>query len=174
MSTIKYRSKAAVLDQVHTGTSLKQVPHLTQQYALPILHDGLCRHDSNVSPDSGDQTPRPENTLRRKTPNGTLNAGYDSSAENTNPQKHQLPVHDRSSRYETTQNGNYTFLQHEQRHNGAHEAWNNHPGYGWPNSQYPQRYPLPVVDSMLHQMPMQHLSAQQYYGQTVPSVLQPS
>ncbi|TKA74635.1 hypothetical protein B0A55_05967 [Friedmanniomyces simplex] len=30
------------------------------------------------------------------------------------------------------------------------------------------------MDSMLHQMPMHHLSAHQLYGQTVPSVLQPS
>ncbi|KAK5130942.1 hypothetical protein LTR08_001545 [Meristemomyces frigidus] len=150
------------------------MPYLPQQYALPILRDDLRRYSSDDSQDSGEQTPRPENTLRRKTPNGTLNAGYDSSAENTNPQKHQLLIHDRHSRQESAHSDNHTFVQHEQRHNGASEAWNGQPSYDWPVPQYRQHYTLPVMDSMLDQMPMHYLSAQQYYGQTVPSVLQPS
>ena len=52
------------------------MPYLTQQYALPIHHASLRRDSSDASPSSGEQTPRAENTLRRKTPNGTLNAGY--------------------------------------------------------------------------------------------------
>ncbi|KAK5118737.1 hypothetical protein LTR85_007943 [Meristemomyces frigidus] len=149
------------------------MPYLTQQYALPIHHGTLRRHSSDGSQDSGQQTPRAENTLRRKTPNGTLNAGYDGAAEDTNPQKHQLLFNDGYNQ-PSAGDSKPTFLQHQQQQSSDHGAWSTPSGYGWAGSQYPQPQSMPVMDSMLHQMPMQHLSAQQYYGQTVPSVLQPS
>lgn len=157
------------------STSSDTMSCLTQQYALPIHHATLRRRSSDGSQESGEQTPRAENTLRRKTPNGTLNAGYDGAAEDTNPQKHQLLNHDGHSQ-QSTGDSRRTFLQHQQRQSGDHEAWSRQHGYGWAASQYSQPQSMPVMDSMLHQMPMQQPSAQQYYdyGQTVPSVLQPS
>jgi tetratricopeptide (TPR) repeat protein len=150
------------------------MPYLSQQYALPILR----RSSHDDSHNSGEQTPRPENTLRRKTPNGTLNAGYDGTAEDFNPQKHQLLVSESTPLplpFPPPPEANKrTFLEHQQRQQGQNGAWNSPTGIGWPGSQYGQPPSLPVMDSMLRQMPWQHLSPQQYYGQTVPSVIQPS
>ena len=64
------------------------MPYLTQQYALPMHHPTLRRYTSDGY-ESGEQTPRAENSLRRKTPNGTLDEGYDSAFEQP-PQKLQL------------------------------------------------------------------------------------
>ncbi|EME86071.1 glycosyltransferase family 41 protein, partial [Pseudocercospora fijiensis CIRAD86] len=158
------------------------------RYALPIHHASLRRHHSHVDHDeSRGHTPRAENTLRRKTPNGTLNAGYDGAAEDeTQPHKHQLlPLSDTTSSrpiHAPVPNVKRTFLQHQQqqqRHPANLNTWSSQMGPGWqaqPHAHFPQ--PLstfPVMDSMLNQMPMQqHFNVQQYYGQTVPSVIQPS
>ncbi|KAI7517309.1 hypothetical protein KC331_g21770, partial [Hortaea werneckii] len=67
-----------------------------------------------------------------------------------------------------------TFLEHQQRQNGAQGAWGSQPAFGWQGSQYPPTMSLPVMDSMLYQMPLHHhYNAQQYFNQSVPSVLQP-
>jgi len=155
-------------------TYFKHMPYLlSQQYALPIHHGALNRHNSDTSHDSGEQTPRAENTLRRKTPNGTLNAGYDGTAENPHPQKHQL-LGGETYNHVPPGNGKRTFLEHQQRQGSSHGVWNSQPGFGWGGSHHAPPNSLPVMDSMLHQMPMQHFNPQQWYGQTVPSVLQPS
>lgn len=171
---------------VDRNTLADSMPYLTQQYALPIHHGGARRHSSDDSGDSGEQTPRPENTLRRKTPNGTLNAGYDGSAEDANPYKHQLvPLSESNTPHNlqlAASNAKWTFLQHQQQQqqqqqSSGHGAWASQGGFGWPGPQYapPAQNPFPVMaDSMLHQMPVHHLSTQHYYGQTVPSVIQPS
>ncbi|KAK4544510.1 hypothetical protein LTR36_004082 [Oleoguttula mirabilis] len=161
-----------VAGESQSNTPSDSMPYITQQYALPIHHGTLRRHSDDGSQPSGEQTPRAENTLRRKTPNGTLNAGYDGAAEDTNPQKHQLLVHEGYS-HTSAADAKRTFLQHQPRQSSDLGVWSSQTGYGWPGSQYPQPQSMPVMDSMLHQMPM-HLSAQQYYGQTVPSALQPS
>ena len=155
---------------------VQPMPYLTQQYALPIHQSTSRRDSSDASQDSGEQTPRAETTLRRKTPNGTLNAGYEAGANDFHPQKHQLinfpeyPVSqgsgDRSKR---------TFLQHQQRQHNVSATWSGYDGTGWDRDLVPQTpSTCPVMDSMLHQMPLQQFGGQQYYGRTVPSVLQPS
>ncbi|KAK0321735.1 hypothetical protein LTR91_002515 [Friedmanniomyces endolithicus] len=151
------------------------MPHFAPQYALPI-HRELPRRDSDGSSlGSGEETPRAENTLRRKTPNGTLNAGYDGTVEYANPQKHQLVVTQGSSEsYVPAGSGRQTFLQHQQRQSSSHAEWNAPAGVDSYAPQYQQAYSLPAMDSMLRQMPMQYIYAQQLYGQTVPSVIQPS
>lgn len=156
-------------NQVDNAMLSEPMPYLTQQYALP-LHQSF----REASQDSGEQTPRAENTytLRRKTPNGTLNAGYDGSADDSNPQKHQLLVNEGHS-HASTASAKRTFLQHQERQGSDFGAWKDNAGSGWHGSQYQHPEPMPIMDSMLHQMPMHHLSAQQYYGQTVPSVIQP-
>ncbi|KAK0932702.1 hypothetical protein LTR29_015706 [Friedmanniomyces endolithicus] len=154
----------------------ENMPHFAPQYALPI-HRELPRRDSDGSSlDSGEETPRAENTLRRKTPNGTLNAGYDGTVEYSNPQKHQLVVTQGSSGpYVPCGSGRQTFLQHQQQQQNSSHAGRHAPaGVDSYASQYQQAHSLPAMDSMLRQMPTQYLSAQQLYGQTVPSVIQPS
>jgi len=157
----------------------QSMPYLTQQYTPPIHQSNLRRNDSGGSLGSGQQTPRAETTLRRKTPNGTLNAGYDG-AEEWPPQKHQLlrisegpsPALERAF----AGDGKRTFRQHQQRQHSATLPWGSRNGLGGPASHYPQpqAQALPVMDSMLHQVSLHRPDAQQYYGQTVPSVLQPS
>jgi tetratricopeptide (TPR) repeat protein len=95
----------------------------------------------------GDSAPRPassENTLRRKTPNGTLNGAYESNNHGIQPTKHML-LHRRDS------------TQH----------------YG----QVPQ---MAHMDSVINQQallpPPRYMNPPLYpcYGQSVPSVMQPS
>ncbi|KAI7604379.1 hypothetical protein KC319_g21920, partial [Hortaea werneckii] len=164
-----YRSNA---DSASSSSIPNPMPYLTSQYALPI-HHGHSKH--LVSPGfgaSGEQTPRPENTLRRKTPNGTLSAGYDGAAD-IQPQKHQLLVNEAHG-YAPAGSSKRTFLEHQQRQNGAQGAWGSPSAFGWQGSHYPPTMSLPVMDSMLYQMPLQHqYNAQQYFNQSVPSVLQP-
>jgi predicted O-linked N-acetylglucosamine transferase (SPINDLY family) len=154
------------------------MPNLPQQYALPIHHSNW-RGDSSDGTDSGEHTPRGENTLRRKTPNGTLNAGYEGSASDSNPQKHQLvPLTEPYGQLpqHISVPPKRTFLQHQQRqNNGLNSGWNTPPTPIWQGSQYPlPQNAFPVMDSMLNQMPIHTYNAQQYFGQTVPSVIQPS
>ncbi|KXT17956.1 hypothetical protein AC579_9582 [Pseudocercospora musae] len=179
------RGSSASTDRRQSSDSM---PFLTQRYALPIHHASLRRHHGHVDHDeSRAHTPRAENTLRRKTPNGTLNAGYDATAEHeTQPHKHQLlPLGDTTSSrplHAPLPNVKRTFLQHRQQqqpHPANLNTWSPHIGPAWqsqPHSHFPP--PLstfPVMDSMLNQMPVQqHFNVQQYYAQTVPSVIQPS
>lgn len=149
------------------------MPYLTRQYALPIHNGSLGRHRSDASYDRDAQMPRAENTLRRKTPNGTLNAGYEGGMEDVPPQKHQVLVTEAYNNA-PARSGKRTFLEHQQRHNSLPGKWDSQSAFGWQGSHYPQPLSLPVMDSMLHQMPMQHhYNAQQYFGQTTPSVIQP-
>lgn len=160
--------------------SAASMPYLTQQYALPIHHASLREDSLDGNLDSGEVTPRPENTLRRKTPNGTLNAGYDSSIPDHHPQKHQLlPLSEPSAQpYQPTpaSQPKRTFLQHQQRqNNGLSNGWTTPPGGVWQGSQQPlPQNTFPVMDSMLNQMSIHAYNAQPYFGQTVPSVIQPS
>ncbi len=162
--------------------SAGSMPYLTQQYALPIHHASL-RNGSSDGTESGEQTPRPENTLRRKTPNGTLNAGYDGSSHDSNPQKHQLLPMSEANTQQYQQfpapQTKRTFLQHQQRQsnqsNGVASGWSTPTGPLWQSSQYPiPQSGFPVMDSMLNQVPVHAYNAQQYYGQSIPSVIQPS
>lgn len=159
---------------VDSRTRLEPMPSIAHQYALPILP----RNSSQDGHGGGDETPRVEYTLRRKTPNGTLNAGYDTADDSLNPQKHQLVVNEGIAPvqpYAPPVTAKRTFLEHQQLQHAQHSSWSTPTGYGWSGSQYLQPHALPVMDSMLHQMPMQHVNAaQQFYGQTVPSVIQPS
>lgn len=162
------------------SSDLGGMPYLTQQYALPIHHAALRRDSSDAGPSSGEQTPRAENTLRRKTPNGTLNAGYDGSVNDSNPHKHQLlPLSEANVpqyMHDNAINPKRTFLQHQQRQYGGVSGWNSPAGQMWQGSQL-QSAPnsFPMMDSMLNQVPMHYsYNAQQYFGQTVPSVIQPS
>ena len=163
-------------DSIDFGFSTGSMPYLPQQYALPIHHANFRRDSNNGSPSSGEQTPRAENTLRRKTPNGTLNAGYDGTADDSNPNKHQLlPLSEGNvPRYAPAPvaNAKRTFLQHQQRQHSGFGGWIGSTGQAW---QPQAQNAFPVMDSMLNQMPLHYsYNAQQYFGQTVPSVLQPS
>lgn len=162
------------------------MPYLTQRYALPIHQPSFRNPAHDVPGDSGERTPLAENTLRRKTPNGTLNAGYEGSADHaTPPLKHQLlPLGNTSSSRafpSSIQSGKRTFLEHQhqqqQQQNAAFGAWSTPGAVGWQGGQFtPSPSAFPVMDSMLNQgLPQQqHMNMQQYYGQTVPSVIQPS
>ena len=143
-----------------------------QQYALPI-------HNGNGPAGHGyyghsNMTPRPEHALRRKTPNGTLNAGYDGAAEDVNPNKHQVvplgnaPSSVRSQpSFQPPMNIKRTFAQHQQHQQQQHQGWQGFGAPAWP----PGPSTFPVMDSMLQQMPGHH--HQQFYGVTVPSVIGP-
>lgn len=159
------------------------MPYLTQRYALPIHHASLRKDSSDGSLDSGERTPRAENTLRRKTPNGTLNAGYDGSVDYaTPPLKHQLlPLSEGNSTrpvHASVPHLKRTFVQHQhhQRQTSGLGTWNGQVLSGWQGNQFGQpQTSIPVMDSMLNQgLPAQQWNVQQYYGQTVPSVIQPS
>ena len=166
------------------GLQAGSMPFPSQQYALPIHQASYRRDSSDDWPSSGEQTPRAENTLRRKTPNGTLNAGYDGSVDDSNPHKHQLvPVNNTNAaqiRYSQQLNQQLnpkrTFLQHQQRQHSNFGGWNGSTGPAWQASQLAQpQASFPVMDSMLNQVPLQYsYNAQQHFGQTVPSVLGPS
>ncbi|KAK5112214.1 hypothetical protein LTR62_004375 [Meristemomyces frigidus] len=167
------------------------MPRPPQQYALP-LHHGFESRDNHYSGVNNVQWPRLEDTLRRKTPNGTLNAGYDGTIEYANPQKHQLLV-DESNHLPRTYNdigpsGKRTFVQHQQQHQHPHQQQQqqqqpeyvysgNGPSFGssWYGPHYSSTHHLPVMDSMLNQTGMSQIHTQPlYYTQTVPSVLEPS
>nr|POE94609.1 putative udp-n-acetylglucosamine--peptide n-acetylglucosaminyltransferase sec [Quercus suber] len=152
---------------------------LTQQYAVPIHQSMYLGARGQHHMGDAEQSPRVENSLRRKTPHGTLNAGYDASADDVQPQKHQLlPLQNGAvARVQQATAGpsKRTFLQHQQhqRQNNA-AAWSSPSGPAWPPLQFQHAQPsFPVMDSMLHQIPAQQVSAQHFF-QTVPSVIQPS
>lgn len=165
----------------HTSTSLQSnMPYMTQQYALPIHHASSRGAPDNWYPNEGEYTPRAENTLRRKTPNGTLNAGYDGTGGNLNPLKHQVVPRNVSNEYSAplpSQMGcKRTFLQHQQQRQHEPQPWSYSNTHGWvATQQAASANAFPVMDSMLNQLPPQQYNAvQQYYGQSIPSVLQPS
>ncbi|KAF2213292.1 glycosyltransferase family 41 protein [Cercospora zeae-maydis SCOH1-5] len=139
------------------------MPYLTQRYALPIHHN---------------QRREAEYELRRKTPSGTLHAGYDASgAELIQPNKHQLLSEGNTPRlYNNSEKR--TFLQHQQQQqNAGPRSWHASPVLpSWPQPSHVQQQPhisFPVMDSMLNQMPV-HQGMHPYYNQTIPSVIQPS
>ena len=149
---------------------------MPQQYALPIHRPGVRRTNSEGSSRAGDETPRAEYTLRRKTPNGTLNAGYDGSINDLNPNKHQLlPLSEGNTPGylpppNVNGNAKRTFLQHQHMQgSGLATQWDGANGFPW----QPPQSSIPVMDSMFQQMPI-HQYQQQYYGSSVPSVVQPS
>lgn len=161
-------------DPASSYTIPRPMPYLAQQYALPVHSGASSRYGDGIANDRGEPTPRAENMLRRKTPNGTLNAGYDSASESAHPQKHQLLINE-TYNHAPAGSGKRTFLEHQQRQSGLRASWSAPRGLGWQGSQYPAPHSLPVMDSMLHQMPLHHhYNAQQYFNQTVPSVIQPS
>ncbi|SMY28118.1 unnamed protein product [Zymoseptoria tritici ST99CH_1A5] len=174
-------SSSAFLSGKPTSSALgypdESMPYLTQQYALPIHRANTVRSAT----DSGNVAHRAETTLRRKTPNGTLNAGFDVSTDHPFPPlKHQAvplsngitPRLDPSHAY----NGKRTFLEHQyqQRQNVGLTPWDGQHGTDWQNDPYGQPMNAFPADSVLSQMPAQHYGIHQYYGQTVPSVRQPS
>ncbi|EMC96670.1 glycosyltransferase family 41 protein [Baudoinia panamericana UAMH 10762] len=145
------------------------MPRLAQQYALPAHDETLRRDSSGSSHNSGEETPRMENTLRRKTPNGTLNAGYDGHLDYQHPQKYQLMVGEdlgQQALNVPSTSSKRTFLEHQQQQHIVHSSWASPADLGWLAGQDPQACSLPM-DSVLDH-------AHQFYGQTVPSVIQPS
>ncbi|CAK1361396.1 putative UDP-N-acetylglucosamine--peptide N-acetylglucosaminyltransferase SEC [Cercospora beticola] len=138
------------------------MPYLTQRYALPIHHN---------------QRGETEYELRRKTPSGTLHAGYDASgAEPIQPNKHQLLSEGNTTGLYNSEKR--TFLQHQQQQqNAGLRSWHASPVLpSWPQPSHVQQQPhspFPVMDSMLNQMPI-HQGIHPYYNQTIPSVIQPS
>lgn len=154
------------------------MPYMTQQHALPI-HRPTNRYSTDATLSTIDQTSRVENTLRRKTPNGTLTAGYQSD-EGPNPHKHQLVPRNAPSGHHASQSlssgTKRTFLQHEQqRQYGAQSPWYPGDGSGWVSTQHQQPpSSFPVMDSVLNQMPQQQYNTpQQYYAPSQPTFLQP-
>ncbi|GAB7359057.1 hypothetical protein MBLNU230_g5129t1 [Neophaeotheca triangularis] len=153
------------------------MPYMRQQYAVPIQHSHANRSDRGALMEDGEQTPRPENNLRRKTPNGILNAGYDGSAVQQNAQKHQILLANEDPRgYQHSGNpsgSKRTFLQHQQHQSRAY-GWDSPNRAEWQNGMFPPPGAFPVMDSTLQQMPVQYLNQPNYYEQSVPSVLGPS
>ncbi|KAM0724195.1 hypothetical protein Q7P37_000077 [Cladosporium fusiforme] len=154
------------------------MPQMTQQQALPIHHP-TNRYSTDAALLSSNHSSRAENTLRRKTPNGTLTAGYQSD-EGPNPHKHQLVPRNTSVDQQASQpvplGNKLTFLQHQQqRHHGHQSPWYPGDAANWappPNQQPPISFP--VMDSVLNQMPpQQYNTIQQYYAPSQPTFLQP-
>lgn len=175
---------ASVTDEPSTGfrRPMVSMPRISQQYALPIHNPNSYKDSNNASSQRGDCTPRAEDTLRRKTPNGTLSAGFDVSSDDlTPPLKHQVvPSREANSNSRPSSayiaNGKRTFLQHQhqKQQNITYPSWSRDSAGGWQPSQYAQPQAAFPVDSVLQQMPTQPFHIQQYYGQTVPSAMQPS
>lgn len=160
------------------NTPASLIPRMTQRYALPIHHP-TSRYSTDTAILSGDRTSRVENTLRRKTPNGTLTAGYQSD-EGRNPHKHQLVPRETPADHHISQpnpvGNKRTFLEHQQqRQHGQQSPWPAVDVQGWAQTQnYQPPQSFPVMDSMLNQMPQhQYNTAQQYYASSQPTFLQP-
>ncbi|KAF2723378.1 glycosyltransferase family 41 protein [Polychaeton citri CBS 116435] len=157
------------------------MPYMTHQYALPIHNVNTPQARAHASFSNYQHPLQVENTLRRKTPNGTLNAGYDGNLDDANPSKYQLlPVDGGAGPYfgdATNRPTKRTFLQHQQRQkHGVSSNMSARVPPDWSNpadSFSSQSSAFPVMDSMLHQMPSQQFAGQAFYSQTVPSVLQP-
>lgn len=164
-----------------TGSSrlTDPMPHVAQQYALPIHNVHLQRDSAGAFHEDGNRIPRPDNTLRRKTPNGTLDAGYHVSIDSFSaPLKHQVVLLKAANTSRAPSayaaHGKRTFLQHQQQHSASPVKWSRESGTGWQAGQHAQYQVSFPADSVLQQVSPPHLNAQQYYGQTVPSVMQPS
>lgn len=153
------------------------MPYTRQQWGVPIPQGNAHSGDPDALMENSEQTPRPENTLRRKTPNGTLNTGYDSSAFQPNLPRHQsMPVMEDYHTYapsSSSMGNKRTFLQHQQHQSRAHD-WDNSSGFDWQSGVYTSPGAFPAMDSTLQPMPFQYLNQPHYYEQSVPSVLGPS
>ncbi|KAK3067082.1 hypothetical protein LTR53_016252, partial [Teratosphaeriaceae sp. CCFEE 6253] len=176
MSAGLSRDRSSASAAGDTGGQLQRgaMPFLTQQYALPIHHEGSRLHSADSSQNDREDTPRAENKLRRKTPNGTLNAAYDGTVEYPNPQKHQLIAGDGCTSHIASESGKQTFSQHQQRQNDNRSGWATPTDIDWRLPQQQQAYPFPVMDFVLHQMSIGHMGPHAFYGQAVPYVIQPS
>jgi predicted O-linked N-acetylglucosamine transferase (SPINDLY family) len=164
-------------------------PRLVQRYnVLPMHNSGWHQAQSAVFPNNPQSVPRAENTLRRKTPNGTLNAGYDASVEDlSQPLKRQLlPLSEASAlapiTFAASANGKRTFLEHERALHQQQSAaqgqlpgWSGSASVSFPNGQ--AMYDRSVDSySTSHFDPhlKQRMGGHPYQQQTVPSVMQPS
>ncbi|QIX01183.1 hypothetical protein AMS68_006700 [Peltaster fructicola] len=164
-------SSAAIGGTAHRPASHTS-PIKNKQYALPI-------HPSNASGgslhESAEQTtPRAEDSLRRKTPSGTIFAGYDATDTASNPYKHKLlPIEQQQSyaaRYpfQARSAAKHTFVEHQRRQEGR---WSSTNPPAWLLSSQGS---MPVMDSVLNQVPSYQVPQQPIYHNSVPSVIQPS
>lgn len=171
------------------NTFASSLPRSHYQFAHPVQRP-LSHNSHTTDLNSNLSTKAAEHTLRRKTPNGTLSAGYDgtptdqanqppaakhilvSSLENGQPTSSQLPLTADNWQSEHSvplqyQNFPTSFKQDVSRNNGALPADNFHPGTGasWVRSVNMQ----PGMDSVLHQtMPIPH--SQHFFLQNGPSI----
>ncbi|KAF2479457.1 glycosyl transferase family 41-domain-containing protein [Neohortaea acidophila] len=159
--------------------SVDTTPHPTPPYTLPGPQCAFPRYSGDVP--YHQHTPRAENTLRRKTPNGTLIAGYDSSFECPSARKHQLvPFPEsnvpRGSHAISASAKESHYHRHQQLQSQSRDGWNGSWGAEWAGAQLSQPSNLVLgMDSMLHQMPgPASYAAHSYFGQSIPSVRQPS
>ena len=152
------------------SATVETIPYYSRQYGLPLVRP-ISAHSILGG---GDQSVKVENTLRRKTPNGTLNAGYEGTAMNCQPQKHQILLVGEGERRQKSLDSlaggkRASFNGRDFRNAEAWPPWNAHVGHGGTGSQNG----FPVMNGALHQIPP-YYNAQQYFAQTIPSVIQPS
>ncbi|KAK6441291.1 hypothetical protein LTR95_002484 [Oleoguttula sp. CCFEE 5521] len=139
-------------------------------------------HHTGPSLGFGEVSHHAENTLRRKTPNGTLNAGFEVSTQADSNYKSQQRPRDElygrgSAPYAHGAQVRMTFSEHQlQRQRATQTVLSQMSTNAW--STFPSQYlpqSFPVMDSMLQQVPMQqYQSAQAYYNQSIPCGVQPS
>lgn len=163
---------------VRAEHAFQNVPRGIQQVALPVYGSEWTRGFGETARLGNDKLWSEESTLRRKTPNGTLNAGYDGALNSPNPYKYQLinanggPV----CRHVQTahKNAEPTPSQHQQ-HQQTDLAQRNDCHVTGQLGLQPAYFRSPfAVDSAVKEVPVQHFHGPLYYGQTVPSALQPS
>ncbi|KIW02312.1 uncharacterized protein PV09_06459 [Verruconis gallopava] len=143
----------------------------SMQYARPLQRNQSYPPHGSPKNENVQPTTSSEHMLRRKTPNGILNAAYDGTAveqiERPHAMKHiLLPASDQVTENVLggTLNGSIPLRPHAQAFDptyGSHSSgsvWQHKPS--WIPSQ-PQ---VPQIDSMLNQMPLQNPSLQ--YMQT--------
>lgn len=177
----------------------QQLPQFPQQYALPLQRKDLRMKDESLQDEGYKSQAQPENMLRRKTPNGILNASYDATtvepAGRTHAMKHiLLPVtapqqapmlpltfpsglqQELPLRSPGLSLSNIYSSVPQQGWAGSNE-WNfgfQSPFELWRGGWSRSQSQLPQIDSMLNQVPSQHAQAQHLYNaQQYPGLMPP-
>lgn len=147
------------------------------QYARPLQRTHSYPPRRSAKGENEHLPSSSEHMLRRKTPNGILNAAYDGTAVEYTDRPHAtkhilLPVSDQVGRTAFDRGSSTSSMQlrpHAQAFDPKYGGANyRHPDSAWrvpdlqSSSWMPSQAQLPQIDSMLDQMPMQNPSLQPY------------
>ncbi|KAK4992089.1 hypothetical protein LTR66_006386, partial [Elasticomyces elasticus] len=168
-------------------SSLEQ--HMPQQYAKSGHGSSPHLYINETRERTGREQTQATNMLRRKTPNGTLDAAYDGTIQEERQSKyirmparpdgrqvHEAPKHLPSSLHGAAQqmrDDTRRIASVSQQQSLRRQSWNGN------QTQFAQRWngnhaKLPQMDSVLHQVPRPYPQPQRtIYGQTMPNIPQP-